>query len=60
MNNELTFEEFSERLNNMNKRCSSCKYFKRNVDNSENSFCSKLNITRSYDDERCDKWRYFA
>lgn len=57
MNRNLTFEEFSKRLENMNNQCGSCKY----LDNKgEQSFCSKHQVQKSNKSPRCEDWRYFA
>lgn len=54
---ELTFEEFSSKLDGMNERCGSCRFLEYRE---EESFCTKHNIERSNKDPRCDDWRYFA
>jgi hypothetical protein len=57
MSKELTFEEFSKRLDGMNERCGSCKYLKHKE---EGSFCTKHNVEMSNKSPKCDDWRYFA
>lgn len=57
MAKELTFEEFSDKLKNMNERCGSCKYLTRE---GEASMCRKHNVPRSNKSPKCVDWRYFA
>jgi hypothetical protein len=54
---ELTFEEFSKKLNKMNESCGSCKYLKYQE---ANSLCTKHNTEMTNKSPRCDDWRYFA
>lgn len=57
MGKELTFEEFSKKLDGMNERCGSCKYLKYDK---ETSICTKRNEEMSNLAPRCEMWRYFA
>lgn len=57
MKRELTFEEFSKTLDNMNERCGSCKYLKYE---GKGSICTKHNVERSNKADKCADWRYFA
>lgn len=57
MKRDLTFQEFSDKLDGMNERCGSCKYLKYE---GKESTCTKHKIPRSNKDPICDSWRYFA
>ena len=56
-NRDLTFEEFSARLDGMNERCGSCKYFDRTL---ADRACTKHNKVVNNKSPKCDSWRYFA
>lgn len=52
---EMTFDEFSKKLEGFNQHCGSCKYF-----NSHKSYCEKYAVSRDRKAMRCEHWRYFA
>lgn len=57
VNRELTFEEFSKRLDGMTERCGSCKYFDRKQ---VEKTCTKHGDFVENTTPKCDSWRYFA
>lgn len=57
MSRNLTFDDFSKKLENMNQQCGSCKFLEYK---GRDSYCEKHNKPRSNNDEKCEDWRYFA
>lgn len=57
MKRELTFEEFSKKLEGMSERCGSCKYLEYK---GEKSYCTKHDVEMSNKSPKCEDWRYFA
>lgn len=57
MKRDITFEEFSKKLDGFNEICGSCKCL---IKKEDKSICEKHNVERSRNDLKCGDWRYFA